>query len=122
MNAPIKNGWKEHTDALNTKIGTKNNSKTQIKEKINEHHRKRINQDGAQMSKVQFLLTGTRGNWKVNQRPLYLNTLTRNQASALFKARTRMFPAKNNFRGAHSDNTCRFCTTATETQEHLLNE
>ena len=122
MNAPIKNGWKEHTDALNTKIGTKNNSKTQIKEKINQHHRKRINQDGAQKSKVQFLLTGTRGNWKVNQRPLYLNTLTRNQASALFKARTRMFPAKNNFRGAHNDNICRFCTTATETQEHLLNE
>ena len=122
MNAPIKNGWKEHTDALNTEIGSTNNSKTHIKEKINKHHRTNINQSGAGKSKVQFLLTGTRGNWKVNQRPQYLDTLTRNQASALFKARTRMFPAKNNFRGAHSDNTCRFCTKATETQEHLFNE
>ena len=122
MNAPIKNGWKEHTDTLNRIVGCTGNTKHQIKEKINEHHRTNINLNGAAKSKVQFLLTGIRGNWKVNQRPEYLNTLTRNQASALFKARTRMFPAKNNFRQAHSDNNCRFCKNTVETQEHILSE
>ena len=122
MNAPIKKGWKEHTDTLNRIIGCAGNTKNQIKEKINEYHKKNTEQSGAPKSKVQYLLNGIRGNWKVNQRPQYLNTLTRNQASALFKARTRMFPAKNNFRSAHSDNSCRFCNNATETQEHLLNE
>ena len=122
MNAPIKKGWKEHTDTLNSKIGTTSNSKNHIKEKIHEYHKTKINQSGTTKSKVQYLMTGTRGNWKVNQRPQYLNMLTRNQASALFKARTRMFPVKNNFRGAHSDDTCRFCNNAIETQEHILNE
>merc|ERR1712048_951370 len=67
MNAPIKKGWKELTDTLNRKIGCAGNSKNQIKEKINEYHKKKIDETGAAKSKVQFLRNGIRGNWKVNQ-------------------------------------------------------
>ena len=134
MNAHIKGGWKELTDKLNSAMGTTNNTKPQIKNKINTNFKQRIEEEGKNKSKVQFLLNGRKQEWTVGERPKYLNELTRNQASALFKARTRMIRAKNNERGAHTTinrNTgekaenlkCRYCNnTEIETQEHILNE
>ena len=64
--------------------------------------------------------------WGVGKRHQYLNELTRNQASALFKARTRMIRAKNNERGAHQNEDqlrCRFCNEEeTETQQHIFEQ
>jgi len=102
MNAHIKGGWKELTDKLNSAMGTTNNTKPQIKTKTNTNFKQRIEEEGKNKSKVQFLLNGRKQEWTVGERPKYLNELTRNQASALFKARTRMIRAKNNERGAHT--------------------
>ena len=43
--------------------------------------------------------------------------LTRQEASIIFKARTRMLDAKNNFRGKYKDTKCRKCPENIETQE-----
>ena len=134
MNAKVKGGWKELTDKLNSEMGTANNTKPQIRSKINTNFKQRIEEKGKDKSKVQFLLNGKNEEWAVGERPKYLNHLTRNQASALFKARTRMIRAKNNERGAHittilstgekiENLKCRYCNnTEIETQEHILNE
>ena len=43
MNAPIKKGWKEHTDTLNSKIGTTSNSKTNTtKQKSTKAEHRRV--------------------------------------------------------------------------------
>ena len=51
-----------------------------------------------------------------------LDKLTRNQASIIFKARTRMLDVKNNFRGKYQNTICRACKESNETQEHILEE
>jgi Zn finger protein HypA/HybF involved in hydrogenase expression len=51
-----------------------------------------------------------------------MNKLTRMEASAIFKARTRMLDVKNNYRDKYNDTKCRKCDAETETQEHILEE
>ena len=124
MNANIKAGWKEKTDEINRHTKTENNTKPHIKERINATFKEEIEKTGASKSKVQYLIKNKQEEWGVGKRHPYLNELTRNQASALFKARTRMIRAKNNERGAHQNEdqlTCRFCEhEEIETQQHLL--
>ena len=111
MNAKVKGGWKELTDKLNSEMGTANNTKPQIRSKINTNFKQRIEEKGKDKSKVQFLLNGKNEEWAVGERPKYLNHLTRNQASAVFKARTRMIRAKNNVKG--DDFILKTCITMT---------
>ena len=47
--------------------------------------------------------------------------LTRKQASAIFKARTRMIKVKDNYRNGHASTICRACKREIETQDHFLN-
>ena len=70
-------------------------------------------------SKVRHLLEG-RPEWKTGVRPKYMEDLSREKASTIFKARTRMIDIKNNFRNKYNDLTCRACGETTETQEHVL--
>ncbi len=49
-----------------------------------------------------------------------MEQMTRNQASTVFQARTRMLDVKNNFRNKYKDVICRFCAIDIETQEHVL--
>ena len=133
MNAKIKGGWKEKTEALKQSIGIEGTNKNLTKTKINEAFKKDLKNKATNKSKVQHLLNGKKEEWGINKRHPYLNELTRNQASALFKARTRMIRAKANEKGAHirknADGTtshnleCRFCQSKPEeTQKHLLEE
>ena len=52
-----------------------------------------------------------------------MNKLTRNQASIIFKARTRMLNIKSNYKNGNKDNLkCRMCEKEEETQEHVLED
>ena len=70
---------------------------------------------------MEYFLDGKQA-WKVKERPSYLNKLTRNQASTIFKARTRMLMVKCNYKNGHRDLTCRACGKNEETQTHVLEE
>ena len=48
--------------------------------------------------------------------------LTGQQASNIFKARTRMLPVKNNYRNKYRNLTCRACGVPVETQKHVLED
>ena len=58
--------------------------------------------------------------WNVGNRPKYMQEMSRENASTIFKARTRMIDIKNNFRNKYNDLLCRVCNKADETQEHVL--
>ena len=51
-----------------------------------------------------------------------MNKLTRNQASTIFRARTRMLKVKTNFKNGHTNLKCRMCGKQEETQKHVLEE
>ena len=78
-----------------------------------------INKTANEKSKTKHLLDGI-GNWTPGKRPNYMSTLNRIQASNIFKARTRMLPVKNNYRGQYKDNICRGCKAEIENQQHVL--
>ena len=122
MNAPVKGGWSELTDALDARYGTANKGKEAVSKLVGIGFQKKIHTDGEEKSKIKYLLEGRQKNMEVNKKAEYLEWLNRNKASAVFLTRTRMFPAKNNFRSAHPSLTCRFCPHDEETQEHLLQE
>ena len=60
--------------------------------------------------------------WKAGNRAKYLSKLTRNQASTIFKARTRMLKVKSNYKNGNKNLNCRLCGTSEETQKHILEE
>ena len=122
MNAPVKGGWSELTDALDARYGTANKGKEAVSKLVGIGFQKKIHTDGEEKSKIKYLLEGRQKNMEVNKKAEYLEWLNRNKASAVFLTRTRMFPAKNNFRSALPSLTCRFCPHDEETQEHLLQE
>ena len=103
-------------------IGSKEQVKKKINTKTHQYFKKRINKEGAEKSKVKFLLEGKGDEWTPGQRPKYMNELTRNQASTIFKARTRMLPLKDNYRTGKANLKCRACKQETETQTHALEE
>ncbi len=52
-----------------------------------------------------------------------MNELTRNQASTIFQARTRMLKVKENYKKKYgNDLICRACGLKTENQLHVLKE
>lgn len=61
------------------------------------------NKEGENKSKVQYLIQNKQA-WIPGASTEYMRRLTRNEASPIFKARTRMLSVKNNFRRM-SDNT-----------------
>ena len=79
-----------------------------------------MNKEIENKSKNKHLVQGIQ-NWTPGQRSHYLNRMSRNECSTIFKARTRMLDVKNNFRGKYENNTCRLCGIEEETQDHILN-
>ena len=71
--------------------------------------------------KIQHLLEGLTG-WEPQKRARYMNKLTRQQASTIFKARTRMLPVKNNYRNKYQNHTCRACGEPVETPKQVLED
>ena len=60
--------------------------------------------------------------WDAGKRAQYMNKLTRNQASTIFRARTRMLKVKANFKKGHTNLECRMCGNKEETLKHILEE
>ena len=80
-----------------------------------------INTTAEGQIKTQYLLNNT--TWKPGRiKKIYMNKLSRMEASTIFKARTRMLDVKINYRGKYNDVICRKCGEPTETQEHILDE
>ena len=91
------------------------NSKTRIRNLLD------MMEKANSKSKVAHLTTH-RDKTNITKVPSYINILTRRETSWIFKARSRMLEVKNNFRGMHSNLTCRGCGKTDETQIHVMTE
>ena len=76
-------------------------------------------QSGQTKAKYKFLTEGRGDN---NQPSDYLKHLPRNQARALFMARTRMLKVKANYKKMYVNHRCRGCGLTEEIQDHVLQE
>ena len=117
------NSWTTITKLIVTGIGLKDEdliqqSKNNIKKAVTIKMKQTIKQSVEEKSKYTFLTTNKYLNNSVETD--YLSTLTRNQARALFSARTRMTKAKANYKNMHATQTCRGCGLADETQHNIL--
>ena len=72
-------------------------------------------------TKLNFFLEG-KDSWIAEEPAEYMRTLTRKQASIIFKARTRMTKIKGNYKNEFPDQMCRACKSNPETHLHALNE
>ena len=92
-----------------------------LQEKMKESFQQKLMNCSESKSKMQYYLQGKKdkNTWK---RADYLNKLTRNQASVIFRARTRMLKVKANFRNAYKNPKCRMCNIYEETQQHILED
>ena len=72
-------------------------------------------------SKMKYYFDGKK-EWKIGKRAKYMDKLTRNQVSTIFKARTRMLKVKGNYKNACTNLNCRLCNDKEETQTHILEE
>ena len=71
---------------------------------------------------MQYYMEGKEYTDNVPKRADYINRLTRNQVSTIFKARTRMLKVKDNYKNGHDDLKCRLCGKEQESQKHILEE
>ena len=55
-------------------------------------------------------------------KPSYLYKLPKEQARAIFMARTRMIKVKTNYKNMYTNTICRGCGLKEETQQHVLEE
>ena len=125
-----KYGWKYETEKLKTKLkvmpedmqGSREHTKSAAKIKVKNQFIQEMEVCGRDKSKVRHLLDHKEEAWSPGKPAQYMMRMTRNQASTIFKAKTRMLDIKNNFRNKYANSTCRACKVTNETQEHVLNE
>ena len=84
--------------------GSKYAVKEKIRIKTNTYFQQKIDNEGKDKSKVKHLINGKKNIWTSGKIPNYMNKLTRNQVSTIFKARTRMLDIKNNFKNKYQNN------------------
>ena len=80
-----------------------------------------MEQKGNEKSKVKFLLKG-KNQCHPGNLPKFMETLTRNEVSTIFKARSRMIDIKANYKNTYQDLKCRLYRKEDETQEHFLSK
>ena len=95
--------------------------KKTVKQKTNNRFQNKLQNEAESRSKMIYYLEG-KENWKINDRPEYMNKMNRKQTGIIFRARTRMLDIKGNFPGKYQNNICRACTLVEETQKHILEE
>ena len=98
----------------------KNNAKNIINKAVKHKFLEKLKQTGAEKSKVSNLINNE--NYVELRMQKYLTKLTRQEASIIFKTKTRMLDVKNNYKNKYNDLKCRKCKTAEETQQHILQE
>ena len=92
-----------------------------IKHKTNEKFENKLQIEAESRSKMKYYLEGKK-EWKIMNRPEYMNKLNRNQVGIIYRARTRMLDIKGNYTGKYQNNNCRACNKVEETQIHILEE
>ena len=83
---------------------------------MNDKH----NTEGQNKSKFKFLTTNSET--RRSAKPSYLYKLPKEQARAIFMARTRMIKVKTNYKNMYTNTMCRGCGLKEETQQHVLEE
>ena len=129
LNIRAKGSWADDNEKLKKELNIEDedliqsNYKTKniIKEKMNAKFKDMITESAENKSKMKYYFEGKQS-WKPQKRSRYMDKLTRNQASVIFKARTRMLTAKSNYKNGYKDLTCRLCKKYEETQNHILEE
>ena len=129
INTKTKGGWMEVTQAIKQEIniteddmtGSTQTTKDNIRRKICEQFKMRIEEETHKKSKLKYMVDN-KMEWMTGRRPPYMNLLTRNQASTIFKTRARMLRIKGNYKNEYPNQTCRLCHTQPETHQHILEE
>ena len=121
-NKNIKKTMEKHNITENHMSSwSKYQAKKTIKMRIEQKLVNDIKDRSKEKTKLKEILEGNKSTTKI-ETPKYIETLSRRDCSNLFRTRTKMIKIKDNFRGAHSDLTCRWCREKPETQEHIFTE
>ena len=114
----IKNVLNKH-DISHTfdeiRLTKKSSWKNLIKRKIDESENKTYRDQVRSFSKLKNLYR-----FKMKIEPELYLSLPRDEASVIFRLRTRMLPLKNNMKGIYSDILCPRCHLETDDEYHLL--
>ena len=94
--------------------------KAECSKAIQEEFRAMI-EKATEKSKVKHMMENKTG-WGPGKRAKYMDKLTRNQVSTIFRARARMLEVKANYKKKYPDKTCRICHQEEETQDHVLQQ
>ena len=94
--------------------------KVLLKESITKSMNDKHNSEGQNKSKFKFLTTNSET--RRSPKPSYLYKLSKEQARAIFMARTRMIKVKTNYKNMYTNTICRGCGLKEETQQHVLEE
>ncbi len=130
INADIKGGWKARLENLEKDINlseqdynkTKHSLKTQVNQKINRAFKKKLGKNAENKSKVQHLLNG-QPEWEPGKMKEYMYKTSREVASTIFQARSRMLKVKSDYKNKYKNHLqCRACGLAEETQNHVMQE
>ena len=103
------NSWSMETEEIikevqrATTCNNPNQGKSRsLKGKVMEHMKEELDNSGKDKSKVKYYMSNT-GDKKLGKRAQYLDKLTRQEASAIFNARTRMLKVKANYKNKYRD-------------------
>ena len=83
--------------------------KSRVKLKSKEYFDRKTTETANEKSKMKFYKDNKITNEKTTKRPSYMEELTRNQVSIIFKARTRMLKVKSNYKNGNTNLLCRLC-------------
>ena len=98
---------------------TKTKQKIYIHKKTTKYQESTILAAAETKSKTHDLII-QKDQLKIGKRPAYMQTLTRQDCTNIFKIRARMLAVKANFKGTAQNLTCRWCKEKNETQQHIL--
>ncbi len=130
IESDLKKGWKNRTQNLLHALNIKEDDfklkkgafKRHVKQKVSLAFKEKLESKSKNKSKVLHLKDRC-SEWTTGKRRNYMNDLTRNQASTIFQARTRMLKVKENYKKKYgNDLRCRACGQETENQLHVLTE
>ena len=128
LESKIKESWIEQNDKIKQQLGIKTEDmkkkrtiiKSIARNNSYENFKKTIEETAQTKSKMKYYMENLQRDWQPRKRPEYIEQLTRNQVSTIFKARTRMLKTKANYKNGNSSLICRLCRKEEETQEHIL--
>ena len=128
VNDNNETSWAQKTNKLMEKYNSEqiadmstNRAKAHVGKQIKIKETKDMEESGNEKSKVKFYMENSQIN-STGKRPQYLDDLTRNEASSIFRGRARMIHAKLNCKNKYTNLMCRGCGLTEESQNHILQD